>query len=824
MTGPGTLLRRHLGAPRLRRRWLLGLATAGLTAVPLVGTLGYEGSLVLTAPLALFAVGVGVDAVRDERARGLVDDAVRSERARGASDNSDGPLPALLRAGLRELAILLAIPLAILLVAPLWQTNCDPWMGLAYFAMGPALSGLCGLVAGLWGGLLATRRGRQIGLGLLPLLFCLIVGLWRIYADPVVFAFDPFFGYFAGPIYDEGIPISSRYLWFRGYNLLACAAALLLIRLVVSPSLQLQRPTLRSRGELQPQRPALRPWSLAGCVLALACAASLGLRPGHHGFHHDVDSLARSLLGTHRSEHFVIHYAPGSQTARDIELVAAEHEFAWDLLATRLGAHPEPPIHSFVFPTPESKRALLGAGTTEVAPPWRGHLYLNEQPFPHRVMHHELAHAFSYGFGDPVFGAPARLGWGGPRVNLALLEGFATALAPRPEGHLDLHDQAAILERLGLRPPLADIMGLGFWGKSSRRAYAAAGSFSLWLIETRGVAAFSELYRSAGDFDLAYGTSLTELEPQWLAFLAARELLPKDIEALRQRYKQRPIFQRPCAHRAADLAAEANAAQARGDGERRLGALRELCSVEPEQPEHRLALAHAQAQTGHRDDAAGTLDAVADAALHPGEPGGLELSDTLLAVLDERRGDLALARGDLSTADGHYARALERGLGEAQQRTLQIKRRGAGDPALAPRLLAYFSPFDPQPDHASQAVLRLYAALQVAALPHQRALGAYLVGRQLLNVGDGADARDQLELSLSPGPGQPGLATPELLRSARLMLIEACVRARDYPRAREVLRELALASTLAGHRLETQQWQARVEFFARTLPPEPLAP
>jgi len=496
MTGPGTLLRRHLGAPRLRRRWLLGLGTAGLTAVPLVGTLGYEGSLVLTAPLALFAVGVGVDAVRGERARGP----------------SDDPLPALLRAGLRELAILLAIPLTILLVAPLWQINCDPWMGLAYFAMGPALSGLCGLVAGLWGGLLATRRGRQLGLGLVPLLFCLIVGLWRIYADPVVFAFDPFFGYFAGPIYDEGIPISSRYLWFRGYNLLACAAALLLIRLVVGPSLQLQRPTLRPCGAVRPsspasgpslQRPALRPWSLAGCVLALACAASLGLRPGHHGFHHDIGSLARSLLGTHRSEHFVIHYAPGSQTARDIELVAAEHEFAWDLLATRLGAHPEPPIHSFVFPTPESKRALIGAGTTEVAPPWRGHLYLNEQPFPHRVMHHELAHAFSYSFGDPVFGAPARLGWGGPRVNLAMLEGFATALAPRPEGHLDLHDQAAILERLGLRPPLADIMGLGFWGKSSRRAYAAAGSFSLWLIETRGVAAFTDLYRSAGDFDLA---------------------------------------------------------------------------------------------------------------------------------------------------------------------------------------------------------------------------------------------------------------------------------------------------------------------------------
>ncbi len=791
MTGPGTLLRRHLGAPALRRRWLLGLGTAALTTAPLVGTLGYEGSLVLTAPLACLGLALGVDAVRTLRERGEQVD----------------PLPALLTIGLRELAILLAIPLAILLVAPLWQPNCDPLMGLAYFAMGPALSGLCGLVCGLWGGLLATRRRRQLGLALLPLLFCLIVGLWRIYADPVVFAFDPFFGYFAGPIYDEGIPISARYLWFRGYNLLACAAALLAIRLLIAPSLRLQRPLLRPS------------FSLAGLLLSLALALSLGLRPGHHGFHHDVGSLSRSLLGTHRSEHFVIHYAPGSQTARDIELVAAEHEFAWDLLATRLGAAPQAPVHSFVFPTPESKRALLGAGNTEVAPPWRGHLYLNEQPFPHRVMHHELAHAFSYVYGDAVFGAPARLGWSGPQVNLALLEGFATALAPRPEGHLDLHDQAAILDRLELRPPLADIMGLGFWGKSSRRAYAAAGSFSLWLIETRGVAAFTSLYHSAGDFNLAYGTSLAELEPQWLAFLAARELRPQDIESLRQRYKQRPIFQRPCAHRAADLAAEANAALARGDGERRIGALHELCAVEPEQPEHRLALALAQAQTGLRDDAATTLAELADAALLVGKPGGQELSDTLLAILDERRGDLALAASELGTADGHYARALARGLGEGQQRTLQIKRRGAADPALAPRLLAYFTPFDPQPDHPNQSVLRLYAALQIAALPGQRALGGYLVGRQLLNVGDGASARDQLELSLSPGTGQAPLGTPELLRSARLMLVEACLRARDYPRAREVLADLAAIPMLAGHRQELDQWRARVEFFARALPP-----
>ncbi len=791
-------LRRHLATPALRRRWLLGVGTATLTAIPLVGTLGYEGSLVLTTPLSLLGVGIGVGQVRT----------LRAALAAGPADTlappvrgEDFPLAPLLAGALRELGLLLALSLAILVLAQLWQFNCDPWTGLKFFVLGPGISGLLGVVAGLYGGLLAHKRRRQLLLGMLPLGFCLVLGVWRIYADPVVYALDPFFGYFAGPIYDEAVPISNRYLWFRSYNLLVAASALLALRLWLAPNLG-----------VRPLRQALRaPWTLAALLACLTASASLGLRPTHHGFHSTVDSLARSLLGTRVTEHFVIHYAPGSGTGRDIELVAAEHEFAWHRLERLLGTSPAVPVHSFVFPTPDSKRALIGAGNTEVAPPWRGHVYLNEQPFPHRVLHHELAHAFSYQFGDGIFGAPTRLGWGGLRVNLALLEGFATALAPRPEGGLDLHDQAAILERLELRPELSDIMGLGFWGKASRRAYTAAGSFSLWLIETRGVPAFTALYTSAGDFEDAYGSSLAALERDWLGFLATRLLRPQDIEAQRQRFKQRAIFQRPCAHRAADLAAEANLAQARGDSEQRLDALQQLCAVEPETPEHRLALAFAQAQSGQLDDAAATLTEV---AAYP------ELTDSVLAVLDERRGDLLLARGELAPADEAYTRALGRGLGDAQQRQLQIKRMGTGDPALAALLLAYFDPFDPNPEHPSQAVLRLHAALGVAALPGHRALGGYLGGRQLLNVGEGPGARDLLDRSLSPGPGEPELPTVELRRGARLMLLEALLRTREYARARAVLDELDADPTLGpGHRLDLSQWRERLAFYASILPP-----
>ena len=178
------------------------------------------------------------------------------------------------------------------------------------------------------------------------------------------------------------------------------------------------------------------------------------------------------------------------------------------------------------------------------------------------------------------------------------------------------------------------------------------------------------------------------------------------------------------------------------------------------------------------------------------------------------------ARGELSEADAAYAKALTRGLADAQQRQLQIKRLGTADPALAALLLAYFDPFDPNPEHPSQAVLRLHAALGVAALPGHHALGGYLAGRQLLNVSEGPGARVQLERSLSPGPGEPELPTPELRRGARLMLLEALLRTREYPRAHAVLAELDADPTLGqGHRLELSQWRERLAFFAQMLPP-----
>ncbi|MEZ4452356.1 MAG: hypothetical protein R3B09_23010 [Nannocystaceae bacterium] len=471
---------RQVRTAALRRRWILALATLALTTQPLVGTLGYECSVALTPLMSVLGVFVGVDAVR---------------RA------SAPTLDAIARVAGRDLLGLAGTAIGVLLIAELWHPSCDPWTGLLFFALGPVVSGGLAAVAGICGAVLVQRPPRrwlQALCGFIPLFAALLLGLVRLYVDPAVFAFDPFWGYFAGPIYDEAIAIDDRYLLFRAYNLLAAAAALAAVRIWGEVALRPSPASASMSMSASVTAPvARRPWAALALVVCAAGGLWFGLQPASHGFHATAGSLAEVLPGTRVTEHFIIHYAPTSATAREIDLVAAEHEFAWHRLHAALGRAPTKTIESFVFPSPELKRRVLGAGHTEVAPPWRLQLYLNHQPFPAPVLPHELAHAFESTIGDPIFGASVRLR-GGPRLSLALIEGVAVALAPRPRDGLDLHDMAAVLDRLELRPPLASIMGVGFWGQASRRAYTAAGSFCRWLPETRGVAGLIALYGSAG--------------------------------------------------------------------------------------------------------------------------------------------------------------------------------------------------------------------------------------------------------------------------------------------------------------------------------------
>jgi tetratricopeptide (TPR) repeat protein len=370
-----------------------------------------------------------------------------------------------------------------------------------------------------------------------------------------------------------------------------------------------------------------------------------------------------------------------------------------------------------------------------------------------------------------------------------------------------LHDQAAALDRIEKRPSLESIMGLGFWGRSSSRAYTAAGSFTLWLRETRGPESVAQLYGNAGDFESTYGESLEALERQWLEFLRARPMRDEDVASIAQRYKRRSVFRRPCAHRAAELAKEATRARKEGRLEEALSETELLCTLEPDDPAHRLTLARVHAESAAYDEAMDALDEAEELE---------DLSDTVLARIDESRGDVAMVAERYEVAASHYDRGLDRGVGENTQRILQLKRIAARDPELAPMMVRYFAPFESTRDGSELALRRVYIATRIAALPRHASIGNYLAAVQLRNVGEFAAARERLMAALHPEPGVPQLPTPEILRAARLVLLNVETREGRFDEARTSLDALEADPDIGnGHRMEHEMWRARIDFFER---------
>lgn len=765
-----------LARPLWRRRLIVLVLVAALSTLPLVGALGYEHAFVLSPVFSLVGMAVGVDAMR---------------RVAGTPDASWWALGS---ATLRELATLHAIAVAMTLLGGLWQRGCDPLGGLVFYGMGPALSSLLGAVCGVIASVFTQRRGRAVWLAFAPMAFCIVVGLSRLYADPVVYAYDPFFGYFSGSVYDESVGVGDRYLRYRGYNLLAGAAATLLLALVCDPSLR--RRANPFSGLREGRRGPLAVVAVAASIVAIL----IGANGASLGFTADDESLRDVLPQRMETEHFIIDYAPRTADDRTIELIAAEHEYAYDRLKKRMGGlEPAGKVHSFNFRDRNQKRAAMGAGTVQVAAPWRGQIYLDHREFPHPVLHHELAHIFGNTVGDDIFGVSRD----GLRLNIGLIEGFATGLAPRPSDRLDLHDQVEVLGALERRPKLASIMGPGFLSHSSRVAYMTAGSFVLWLIDTRGFEKMGTFYGTAGDAQAAYGTSLEALEAEWVEFLDQRGgIRPQDVEAQAQRFKRGSLFERPCAHTVAKVRSELGRATGRAEFDDAIELHQQLCALEPLQPVHRLGLARGHMDRRDPDAALEALDALEQMP---------KLTVSVLSRMHELRGDVHMFAGDLDAARASYDAGLALPDDEGHTRMLQLKREATLDPVLAGVLTDYLALFDIEGDKFTQSIARLAGAHRIRGLPGHEALGSYLVARQLLNVQRAAAAVPFLEVALQQASTLP---SDEFRRAARYELMSALVQGRQYDDASALLDTLEAEPGIGnGHRLRYQDWRGRIAFF-----------
>ncbi len=756
---------------------VLTAVALALCFVPLADVLGYDFSFVLGFGAALAGVDVG---------HGLVARA-RADLGRRPSGSDLGRLFG--RAAARS-AALLPVPLLLSLANALRVRNCNVPVGLAFFALLPLASGLYGAVTGVLAGLVVAspRRGRLLAFALPAL--SLLWTLLRLYRDPAVFAYDPFGGYFPGPLYDEALRPPLPLLLFRVANLVWAATAIVAALAAVG----------HGRDPRRWNRPAL----VAAVPLFIASVALYAVG-GRLGYHVTRADLARVLDQTLTSEHFVVRYAPGLRTRADLALEREDLEFRYQQLQDTFDVAPAGPITVWDFPDAATKKRLVGAGHTLYARPWTREIFVQGEGFPSTRLRHEMAHVFAASFGDPFFGVSLAWRWTPlphPVLAIGLIEGVAEAAdADAPEGDATIHQEAAAMQAAGLAPPLSRVVGAGFSAESGARAYTVAGSFAAFLLQTRGAEKLRALYRSAGNFIDVYRLPLPDLEREWRRFLLAQPLNRQQRAHATEQFRRPGIFQKVCARELAARVSEARALLP-VEPERAVALLASTCADDPHEPVFRLGLARAQVAAGDMTVARETLARLSlDAAL----------TDPLRAEVESLTAVVDFAAGDFTAAQAHERRALELAATDADRRLAMAKLAGLADPAARATLgRALFGdlPVDGEPDR----VLTFFLLTEYARLFPGERLGPYLVGRQLLGR-DPARALPQLDRACGETSGGQAALPAEFVRECRRMIADAAYRVGDFARARDAVSSLPPDATEAD-RLRALDMRARIDWAA----------
>jgi hypothetical protein len=766
---------------RVGRRWVVWAGAAALLAIildfiPLLNLLGYDFSFALGLLVALGSVDVGCGVVQAARRRGGCLCTLR-----------------LALVGMGAAGALLPVPLALSLLNALRVRNCNVTGGLAFFALLPLGTAIYGGGAGALAGLIFPRRGRLVAF-LIPIL-SVAWTLWRLYVDPAVFAFDPFGGYFPGPIYDEALRAPARLAGFRAVNLLWIASAVAIVYAAMpAPAPATATPVWD-----------VRRWSIrrGAAAAALACASiALFAVRGELGFHVRRTDLLRVLDGERHSNRIVLRYPLGAGlSATELALTMDDLEFRYDQLRDILGVEPAGAITVYQFANAEMKKDLVGAATTLYAKPWTREIFVQAAPFPSNRLRHEMAHVFAGAFGDRLFGVALAVRWKGPlplpRLASGLIEGIAEAADfTDPDGGSTTHQEAAAIIADGRAPPLADVIGAGFSTLSGPRAYTLAGSFCRFLLDTRGAERLRALYRSAGDFSAVYGQPLGTLEAEWRRFLARQPMSAEQRARAREQFRRPAIFKKICAREQAARVSEARGLLATAPA-RAARLLEQACADDPMEPTIKVELGQAVAATGDAPRALGLL-------------AGIARDGDATAPVRSRAANVAAGiyfhMEDFDNARRALREVLAAATDEGERRTATAKLRALDDePARRTLGRALFG------DDATgnlDPVLLFHLVGEFARLHPDDRLGPYLIGRQLA-ARDPQLALPYLRAASDVGANGARLA-PDFERECLRMTMLAAFRIGDLVRSHAAAIALGASATDEAERLRAGDFLARL--------------
>ena len=770
----------------------LALLAALLDFLPLFNVLGYDFSFALGLAAALAGVDIGHGTVRAARA---------DERAVS--------VPGLAGEAIVTTLAALAAPLLISLANALRVRNCNLGAGLAFFALLPLGTAIYAAGTGVAVGLVVPgRRLGRVAAWALPFI-SIAWALVRLYRDPAVFAFDPFGGYFPGPIYDEALRPPLRLVWYRLANLTWLAAIIAAVTWLCGEPQRdeeaqpagFPRPTLLALGH-----PTSWRTPTFACALLAAAMVWFAAR-GRLGFHVSHADLGRLLPRETRSSHFVLRTDSSAENDSDVALALQDLEFRYHQLAGILGVEPPVPITVYRFPSAAAKKDAVGAANTLYTKPWTREIFVQADRFPAQRLRHELAHVFASAFGDRLFGVAMAWHFAGPlpvpSLATGLIEGVAEAADfDDPDGRSTTHEEAAAMLALGQAPELRHALGAGFTFESGPRAYTIAGSFCRFLLDRFGAAKLRALYRSAGDFPAVYGRDLDSLEQDWRTYLASLPV-DEDIRAqAEERFRRPAIFQKVCARELAARVSDARARVATSPAEA-VALLSSACADDPGEPTFALDLAEAQVAAGDETRALATLaQAVASGALTRPLRGR---AASLEAGIHFRAGRLDQARAAVT-------QALLAASDDGDERSAKAKLRALRDEVAQKSLGRVF--FGDERGRALDPGLVVYLVTEFARDFPDEALGPYLVGRQLAT----RDAKLALEqLALACPLDDARMEVPldaTFLRECRRLLGESAFLSGDLEQARAAEAWLFANSKHEADRLRAQDFLQRITWQA----------
>lgn len=686
---------------------------------------------------------------------------------------SSHPFDALGR-GVRLGAWLGALGVVVTTLHGLRSGFCDAPLGYELWATGPVPGAILGGAWGAAAGLVAARfeRARLWGVlfALLGPLGCIAIGLVRFYTSPMVFGFDPFVGYFAGPLYDTVVDPGNRLLSYRAGSLGSLLAAAVLAWHLESVAGGRLRFVWRGRP------------GVVACG-AVAGAVSLGVTASgpELGHWHTAGTIEAGLGRSLSVGRCAVVYSAGVLKA-DAERVADECVGHLPEVEAYLGARGPERVKVFLFASDAEKGGYMGATHTYIAKPWRGEVYVQAAGFPHPTLGHELSHVVTASFGTGPFRIAGPLG--GIIPDPGRIEGVAVAASPGEDDDFTLLEWSKALLDLKLLPDMQSVFRLGFLAKSSATAYTVSGAFISWLHDRYGAAAVRGWYSGRTLEDVTGGHSLAGLDTQFRAALSEIELRPELLAMAKARFDRPSIFGRRCPRRVDRDLAFAEGRLASGDTSGAREAFLALLDLERENTRARLGLAQCDVREGELEAAEQRYRALA--------------SDPKLSVLEraaalENAGDVAVMAARPERAVESYSSVAQLDADEDRQRTLAVKSLAALGPSGSGLVTLLIG--TPKTGASWDEAAPLLGADAAAGDP----LAQYLVGRNLWLQGRAEAALRYLNDALDPEPSTPRAASFSwpppvgIVREAlRLRILITCAdRHSDRRKARDDARRLS---------------------------------